>query len=236
MSLAANFDGGSTSTPDTTSSNTFTPANGASNFSFDLNSLTPWPQAAPNQEVGFDDLFSGYFGSANNTNDFSFLPPPSASSISPITHHLSPPISKPVSSPHSSSSSTSSPLVSTPESMDKDIHHSADTCPKTRSELKQRIEMDGASPFAPPTLRKNTDQILGTMIECAGSSFPKTKKSDENIEVLAAWRSIISDPQFKDIDVNELCQEFTNKARCDGTMVVLEPSGVHQIFESLSKK
>jgi hypothetical protein len=41
---------------------------------------------------------------------------------------------------------------------------------------------------------------------------------------------------LKDADINELCSEFTNKARCDGTKVVLEPQGVHSILESLSKK
>ena len=39
---------------------------------------------------------------------------------------------------------------------------------------------------------------------------------------------------FKDVDVNELCTEFTNKARCDGTKVVLEPQGVDHILKSLS--
>ena len=35
----------------------------------------------------------------------------------------------------------------------------------------------------------------------------------------------------QDVDINELCTEFTNKARCDGTKVVLEPEGVHHIIE-----
>ena len=38
------------------------------------------------------------------------------------------------------------------------------------------------------------------------------------------------------MDINELCTEFTNKARCDGTKVVLEPEGVNDILESLSVK
>lgn len=41
---------------------------------------------------------------------------------------------------------------------------------------------------------------------------------------------------LQDADINELCSEFTSKARCDGTKVVLEPQGVHSILESLSKK
>ena len=38
------------------------------------------------------------------------------------------------------------------------------------------------------------------------------------------------------MDINELCQEFTSKARCDGTKVVLEPEGVHHIIETLAAR
>lgn len=40
----------------------------------------------------------------------------------------------------------------------------------------------------------------------------------------------------QDLDINELCSEFTSKARCDGTKVVLEPQGVHHIIETLAAK
>ncbi|OCH84766.1 hypothetical protein OBBRIDRAFT_808003 [Obba rivulosa] len=93
-----------------------------------------------------------------------------------------------------------------------------------------------AMPLA-PLLRKGTmDNDGSPIVMCKGSSFPKTEKSDKNVEVLAAWRSITSNPQFKDIDINELCSEFTSKARCDGTKVVLEPQGVHHIIETLAAK
>lgn len=71
---------------------------------------------------------------------------------------------------------------------------------------------------------------------CKGSSFPKTEMSDKNIEVLTAWRTITSNPQFKDVDINELCTEFTSKARCDGTKVVLEPEGVNHIMKTLAAR
>jgi len=120
-------------------------------------------------------------------------------------------------------------------------NHDDPGCPKTKQELEQRIANEGASPFAPPptspaNLRKASDSVLGTMISCVGSNFPKTVKSDKNIEVLSAWRSIRADPKFKDLDINELCSEFTSKARCDGTKLVLEPQGVHSILENLTKK
>ena len=38
---------------------------------------------------------------------------------------------------------------------------------------------------------------------------------------------------LQDVDINELCTEFTNKARCDGTKVMLKPEGVHHIIETL---
>lgn len=92
-----------------------------------------------------------------------------------------------------------------------------------------------------------------SMVMCKGSSFPKTEKNERNIEVLTAWRSIMQNPQFKvrlclgfscfvalmvaqNLDINELCSEFTKKARCDGTKVVLEPEGVTDILETLSVK
>jgi AP-1-like factor len=41
---------------------------------------------------------------------------------------------------------------------------------------------------------------------------------------------------FKNIDINELCSEFTDKARCDGTKVVLDPEGVNSILEKLTTR
>jgi hypothetical protein len=38
----------------------------------------------------------------------------------------------------------------------------------------------------------------------------------------------------QDADINELCVEFSQKARCDGEKVVLEPSGVQHILQTLN--
>ena len=38
------------------------------------------------------------------------------------------------------------------------------------------------------------------------------------------------------VDINELCEEFSCKAKCDGTKVVLEPQVVDDIMESLTLK
>ena len=136
------------------------------------------------------------------------------------------------------------------------IAPAGDACPKmTREALLASIK-DGVEDTVGPNggfVRKMSDGTH-SMVMCKGSSFPKTEKNDRNIEVLTAWRSIMQNPQFKvcrssrcapdvrtdgtqqNVDINELCSEFTKKARCDGTKVVLEPEGVNDILESLSVK
>ncbi|KAF4623393.1 hypothetical protein D9613_001582 [Agrocybe pediades] len=257
MSFASTFDNltppeASGSSPSGSGSNNYGNGgdmNNSMNFNFDMNNLSTWPAPASNQDNILDDLFSGYM-TGGNILDNSLISA-SPSSISPVAHHISPPARSPLNPASSSSSSSLSPPLHTqhqngmtprdsPRSdSDSSIHHGSG-CPKTKSELGQRIVDSGASPFAPAppvaNLRKSSDSVLGTMIACAGSSFPKTAKSDKNIEVLSAWRTIRADPKFKDADINELCSEFTSKARCDGTKVVLEPQGVNSILESLAKK
>jgi len=67
--------------------------------------------------------------------------------------------------------------------------------------------------------------------------FPFVPPSDLNVEVLTTWRIITSHPDFKlsNIDINELCSEFTDKARSDGKKVVLDPQGVSSIMETLTR-
>ncbi|PPQ81178.1 hypothetical protein CVT26_010532 [Gymnopilus dilepis] len=206
------------------------PLNWSSLTSFDpamLNLLDDQPQPTATQgAMQMDFGFGANTGLASNS-------PYTTIASNPMFHHAAPPHSR--SSPASSSSAsspnsmfTSAASRSSPasEMSDKSMHsHDDPGCPKTKQELEQRIASEGASPFAPPptasNLRKASDM---------------TAKSDKNIEVLSAWRSIRADPKFKDLDINELCAEFTSKARCDGTKVVLEPQGVHSILENLSKK
>ncbi|KZT68782.1 hypothetical protein DAEQUDRAFT_309680 [Daedalea quercina L-15889] len=179
---------------------------------------------------GLDQLFGGNYLGTSNGVDFNALLKSPPSSISPVSHFRSPSSSSP-----GSSSSAASPAA-----------HIKEQCPKTKEELAKHIVDQGNSAFAQcempmaPFLRKAVaDETGGPMIMCKGSSFPPTEKSDKNVEVLTAWRSITSNPQFKvgsDLDINELCSEFTSKARCDGTKVVLEPQGVHHIIETLAAK
>jgi AP-1-like factor len=256
MSFASTFDSASPATSTTDPHNA---------FNFDMSGLSTWSPPAQQNEQSLDDLLNGYMA----RSDYAPYSAGSTASESPITHHsavnhinTSTSRSPAFSNSSSPSSITSDPLFDTPRdgsTSDSDIGHEGHNeseCPKTKGELVKRIETSGPSPFAPAanpkTLRKNTDDVLGTMIMCEGSNFPKTQQSDQNIEVLSAWRSITSNPQFKvrsssafpydpsltsnpkDIDINELCSEFTDKARCDGTKVVLEPQGVSCILKNLS--
>ena len=40
---------------------------------------------------------------------------------------------------------------------------------------------------------------------------------------------------LQELDINELCNEFTAKAKCDGSKVVLEPAGIASILNNMSK-
>lgn len=37
------------------------------------------------------------------------------------------------------------------------------------------------------------------------------------------------------MDINQLCTEFAAKARCDGLQVVIEPSGMQEILDSVTQ-
>ncbi|RDX51510.1 hypothetical protein OH76DRAFT_1417238 [Lentinus brumalis] len=211
------------------------------------------PPDGGNQDA-LDQLFSNTFVTPNNTStvDFQALLASPPSSLSPVSHRT----------PSLTSSSSSPSLTTATPSTACNSPHGTGDCPKTKEQLSKAIAESGPSSFvqSPPAqspaasddmnvdhgscdtrfapfLKKTTGEDGSTpFVMCRGSSFPKTQKSDKNVEVLTAWRTITSNPQFKDVDINELCTEFTNKARCDGTKVVLEPEGVHHIIETLAAR
>ncbi|KAG7090702.1 hypothetical protein E1B28_009796 [Marasmius oreades] len=230
--------------------------NEQSSFSFDLNSLAAWPSS----DVGtLDDLFGGYIN-PQPPMDVDALLRDSTSSISPVVHHnkFSPSTSA-SSSPASHASEPS--IFSTREgsSSDSEIGHDESHCPKTREEALQRIAAEGSSPFVKESPSSHEKYLEGgnahgpsmfvdsevesnimQSITCqpGRTTFPSTERNEENVEVLTAWRSIRADPNFKiqECDMTKLCSEFASKARCDGSRVVLEPSGVKHIRESLTRK
>ncbi|RPD59423.1 hypothetical protein L227DRAFT_160821 [Lentinus tigrinus ALCF2SS1-6] len=225
-------------------------------FEFGSDHWTPPEEAG---QDALDQLFNSTFLTPNNTStvDFQALLASPPSTLSPVSHRT-PSLTSSSSSPGANSGSPS-----TTGNSPAGVTHGTGDCPKTKEQLSKVIAESGQSsfvqspsadsspasddkmnvdhghcamPFA-PFLKKATGEDGGTpFVMCRGSSFPKTQKSDKNVEVLTAWRTITSNPQFKDVDINELCTEFTNKARCDGTKVVLEPEGVHHIIETLAAR
>ncbi|KAG8220221.1 hypothetical protein J3R82DRAFT_1258 [Butyriboletus roseoflavus] len=239
-----NFSSPASSWPSTAQSTSFPQNNGHTDF------------LHPNHSL--DELFGGNFMSNQAPLDFNVLV--DSTSISPVAHangvKPSSASQKPMSSPPSNSTN-SSPSTSTSQSPFSWISQPGESPPSasestpssanapachpiilSRSDIAKHIAAEGASPFTDhpnPSLRKTSDVSSGDMISCQGSNFPRTKESPENIEVLKAWKCITQNPYFKDADINQLCTEFTKKARCDGTKVVLEPEGVHQLFEKFKE-
>ncbi|KAI9460208.1 hypothetical protein BJY52DRAFT_1263668 [Lactarius psammicola] len=196
-----------------------------------------------------DELFGGHIFDAQSPINFNALmksaatSPVLASSLSPVAHQS-------VHTPTAASSSNTSPSFESPDgsSPTAGSRSDADTCPKTRAQMEQHIQAEGSSMFAPPPPQEQEAQshIFGApagaedhpMVVCKGATFPPTEKNEHNIDVLTAWRSITSHPHFQasNVDMNKLCSEFTDKARCDGTKVVLNPQGVNSILEKLTTR
>lgn len=120
----------------------------------------------------------------------------------------------------SSTSAGASPASHASESntsvsdMDEKMHNS-DQCPKTKGEFVARMVQEGPSPFAPPQ-QYNGGSVMGgpalpgglglsqdangtgKVMTCTQNShFPITEKSDQNVEITSAWRSITNDPNHK---------------------------------------
>ena len=156
-----------------------------------------------------DELFGGHiFGSQSPLNFNVLMKSPATSPIASTAPASSPVIHQ---SMHTLSSGAS-PIVSTvfessEESSPAASSSSKNMCPKTRAQLEQKIQAEGSSMFAPPPPQEEEPQNKvftlpagadGPMVMCKdGVTFPRTEKSDKNIEVLTAWRSITSHPQFK---------------------------------------
>lgn len=141
---------------------------------------------------------------ANSNN--SIATPSAASQRSDSSPSLTNSSSSSQSTPSGASELASSPSLSTSASLvPVDLTSHVGECPKTKDDMRNLIEKNGSSAFvdSPATspqggahIRKASDGNR-PLIMCEGSSFPKTPQSDKNIEVLTAWRTITSNPQFK---------------------------------------
>ena len=186
MSFTSTFDSPSnTSAP---ASNSFV----SSPFNFDMNSLSTWssPPTA-SQDTQLDDLFTGYLSTMNPT-DFS-MQSQSSASVSPVSHQIASPFRSGTSQTSSSSPPSAAPQAS---KSSPDCASSGREKALCRNKMLEVISSGGPSPFATGTLQGTPENA--TVIPCVeGAAFPKTIKSEKNIEVMTAWKSITSDPKFK---------------------------------------
>lgn len=175
---------------------------------FDL-TFGQWSGQATSREGGshtgsLDEFFGGHIFDPQSPLNFNALMKSTATSpvlgppLSPVVHQSvqTPPSSN--TSPSLESSDGPSPTAG--------LRSNADPCPKTRAQMEQHIQAEGSSIFAPPPPQEKEAkaQIFrapagpdGPMIVCKGATFPPTEKSDRNIDVLTAWRSITSHPHFQ---------------------------------------
>jgi AP-1-like factor len=171
-------------------------------------------------------LFGGFAGKQSNV-DFNVLMMGSQSS-SPVIHHRSSPETSGSSSSSASTSNTShqSPTSSAGTSPDHDFVDEKGEfkrCPRTKEEAVVMLNNKEPSVFVKEsTLHKEEVSHLGNIVACKGSSLPSTTPRADDIEVLTAWRGVTANPNFKDADINTLCSEFSSKARCDGSRVVVK--------------
>ena len=184
MSFASTFDSPSnTSAP---ASNSFV----SNPFNFDMNSISTWSSPpTTSQDAQLDDLFTGYLSTMNST-DFS-MQSQSSASVSPVSHHITAPFRSGTSQTSSSSPPSAAPQASKSSPDSASSMREKALC-RTKM-LEELISCGEPSPFT-----TQGDPETATTIPCReGAAFPKTMKSDKNIEVLTAWKSITSDPKFK---------------------------------------
>lgn len=153
-----------------------------------------------------EELFGGHMFASQSPIDFSVLiKSPATSTINPST--MSPVVHQSIHPPTADPNSHPSPPFESSNASSSPALHSASDCPKTRAQMEQHIQAEGSSIFAPPPPPQENESRTqafrapagadGPMIMCKGATFPMTEKSDKNIEVLTAWRTITSHPDFK---------------------------------------
>ncbi|EJD04473.1 uncharacterized protein FOMMEDRAFT_140417 [Fomitiporia mediterranea MF3/22] len=191
-----------------------------------------------------DELFGTSYNNGSNGLDYTMNAAKASpsTSLSPVSHRNSEQSTPGASSSSSSPSVSGSPVVTRDTPCDP-----SKKC--TKSDLAKAIALDKGSIFAarpqeshsedsspsPPKSGTLDDDQCDEFPPCKGLQLPKTQKNENNVEVMAAWRKIRHDPKFQDIDINQLCTEFASKARCDGCHVVIEPSGMQEILDSVSR-
>ncbi len=168
-----------------------------------------------NSQAGsLDELFGGHiFGTQSPINFSVLMKSPATSPITPAASALSPVVHQSIHTLPTGPSSNNSSVFESSEGSSPVHDLSHIECPVTRAEMERKIRAEGSSIFAPPPPpppppqpeeNDQRNQIFrapagadGPMIICKDATFPMTEKSDNNVEVLTAWRNITSHPHFK---------------------------------------
>ncbi|KAH8120736.1 hypothetical protein DFH11DRAFT_1500160 [Phellopilus nigrolimitatus] len=234
-------------------------------FDFSQQLFPGWPDVAMDgnnvngmQAFDLTNSLDELFGSLEyNGQGMEFMNVPKASptsSLSPVSHQNMNNNSSGTNS--GSSSSGSSPASIQSSGVSPGLARSNPGCDGktkcTKENLAKFVAQDSGSMFAPrstPSYAESdetspapvtpppgsADDSCSEFPPCKGLQLPKTQKSEKNVEVMNAWRTIRHDPKYQSVDINQLCTEFASKAKCDGCQVVIEPSGMEEILETVEK-
>jgi AP-1-like transcription factor len=165
-------------------------------------------QEGSTQATSLDELLGGnIFGTQSPMSFNALIKNAVTSPVTAVASPMSPVIHQSVPSPSSGGPGPNSKFESSDRSSTSAGSGShGEGCPKTRAQMEQHIQAAGSSIFAPPPSQENEPRTTtfkapagpdGPVVICQGASFPRTEKSDKNVEVLTAWKSITSHPRFK---------------------------------------
>ena len=186
---------------------------------FSMGDMQPFDLTLSNT---LDELFGNVYGGHGNTqtapspnpNSYDFLTgfaglkpgssPSATSSLSPINHQITPP----------GSTNGECGKKCTKEQMRQYVaadrgsvfapsahHANANGSPNPSSSASDTSSVSSTQRPTPEQMDKmanaDADDDCNEFPRCKGLQLPKTQKSDKNVEVMRAWRTIRTDPNFK---------------------------------------
>jgi len=122
------------------------------------------------------------------------------------------------------------------------LEPSGEGCPRTIADVTRIMNNNAQSTFGPPIsspppiARRETDEkdaAAHARMAALCADLPRTAKRPNQIEIGRAWEKVRQHPQFDDCDIDELCNELSAKAKCDGSRPVLEESSFNDIVHAL---
>lgn len=174
------------------------PSTNGDAFTFDIGYIPSWTEFPLPESSPDHDPLQEFLGGTRDPNVYTMT-----SSDSPVQHTAIPSISTPALTSRTTTPSNAS-LFNTPRESTTTIpeEHEEKECPKTKEELRRKIAEAGSSTFVEkplvPMVHKKLDPQSGLpSVGCDGANLPLTKQSENNVEVMAAWKRITSHPNFK---------------------------------------